>query len=221
MRKFYQMMLALGVVALVAGPAGAQGFRGGPGGGGPGMLLNNKSVQQEIKMTEEQVNKIKEVVKAINDKHNEEFTAARSLEGQERFQKMQEVSRAVSQEVLKAADDVLKPEQIKRLKQISLQAQGANAFNQEEVQSQLKVTDEQKEKIKTINADAREEMRNLFQPGGDRQEAAKKMAAFRKETLEKVTTVLTEEQKKSWKDMIGDPFEIKFEPGAGRNKGKG
>ncbi|HMC90517.1 MAG TPA: hypothetical protein VKI17_13265, partial [Gemmataceae bacterium] len=54
-----------------------------------------------------------------------------------------------------------------------------------------------------------------FQPGGDQAEARKKMAAVQKETMEKITAVLTDDQKKTWKEMTGEPFEYKPDPGEG------
>lgn len=38
-----------------------------------------------------------------------------------------------------------------------------------------------------------------------------KLQALRKEALEKVVASLTDDQKKSWKELTGEPFEIKFE----------
>lgn len=109
----------------------------------------------------------------------------------------------------KALADSLSPEQLKRLKQIQLQQRGAQAFQDPEVQTALKMTDEQKEKVKTIAEDARKDMGELFKNagGGNREEAMKKFAAFRKEVMDKTTSVLTDDQKKSWKDMVGEPFE--------------
>jgi len=51
----------------------------------------------------------------------------------------------------------------------------------------------------------------------------KKMAALNKETMEKVSGVLTDDQKKAWKDLTGEPFEFKPDPGqfGGRGKKKG
>src|SRR5262249_36786108 len=134
MRTTCRVLLVLGVAALLAGPAWAQGRRGGGGFGGPAMLLRNKSVQQEIKLTDEQVKKVNDLIKGIEEKHKDDMEAARGLEGQERFQKMGEINRAIGEELMKSAPDVLQPEQIKRFKQISLQTQGARAFNNEEVQ---------------------------------------------------------------------------------------
>jgi len=42
-------------------------------------------------------------------------------------------------------------------------------------------------------------------------EAMKKMADLNKEIMGKVTALLTEDQKKTWKEMTGEPFEYKFE----------
>lgn len=110
----------------------------------------------------------------------------------------------------KALADSLTPEQLKRLKQIQLQQRGIQAFQDPEVQTTLKMTDDQKEKVKTIAEDAGKDMRELFKNaggGGNREEMAKKFAAYRKEVMDKTTSVLSEDQKKTWKDMVGEPFE--------------
>ncbi|HEV3119062.1 MAG TPA: hypothetical protein VGY58_18555 [Gemmataceae bacterium] len=213
----------LGLTALLASPAMAQRGRGGRGGmGGPAGLVNNKGVQKELKLTDEQVKKAEDALKTIREKHQEEFAGIRDLPQEERGEKFQALNKTVGEEQMKALSDILSADQIKRLKQISLQTRGAQAFNDAEVQKELKLTDDQKDKIKTINDDARQEMGSIFQGGGDFQENQKKIAALRKETMEKVSGVLTDDQKKAWKDMTGDPFEVKFEFGqGGRGKKKG
>ena len=57
----------------------------------------------------------------------------------------------------------------------------------------------------------RQEMQSIFSGGGDPQENRKKMQTLQKETMEKVSAVLTDDQKKTWKEMTGEPFEVKFE----------
>ncbi|MCP6280446.1 hypothetical protein NL459_27860, partial [Klebsiella pneumoniae] len=47
-------------------------------------------------------------------------------------------------------EGALKPEQTKRLKQINYQFMGIGAFSNKDVQTELKITDEQKEQIKGI-----------------------------------------------------------------------
>jgi Spy/CpxP family protein refolding chaperone len=212
MCSFGKSSLTIAAFVLLAQAAPAQRF-GGPGGGGPLQLLQNEGVQKELKMSEDQVKKVQEVGKEIREKHQDDFAKLQELDQSERQAKFQELMKSINEESTKALAGVLKPEQEKRLKQISRQAQGAQAFMDPEVQKALKITDEQKDKIKTITTDAGKEMREIFQnAGGDFQEAGKKMQALRKETLEKVTGLLTDEQKKSWKEMTGAPFELQFGP---------
>jgi Spy/CpxP family protein refolding chaperone len=243
MRRLFETTSILGLVLILAGPALAQRGQGGGGRGGfggPGMLIQNQSVQKELKLTDDQIQKIKDATTSINEKHKDERDAVRSLQGDERREKGQELGKKIANETNEALAGILKPEQSKRLKEITLQRDGPRAFNSEDVQNSLKLTDDQKDKIKTINEDAAKEMREIFPQGGRRgaggggvadanvfKESMTKMAALNKETMEKISSVLTDDQKKAWKDMTGQPFEIKFEapqgrrgPGRGQEKDK-
>jgi Spy/CpxP family protein refolding chaperone len=222
MRKCSLWFGVLAVVALAASPALAQrqqrgggqppgGRFGGGFGGGPLMLLGQKSVQEELKLTEDQ---IKQVTDATA-KQREARQGLRDLSQEERTKKMQELNK----EGEKVVQDVLKPDQAKRLHQIVLQQQGARAFADPKVAKELNLTEDQTKKIKDIQDDSRKQMQELFQGGGggDRQEAAKKMAELNKATSEKAMNVLTAEQKTKWKEMTGEPFKGQLQPfGGGR-----
>ena len=226
MNTIVQAFAAAALVSLAAGTAMAQppgrgGPRGGPGMGGP-QLLTNKSVQQELKLSEDQTKKIETVVQDVRKKHQDEFAALRNADQAERREKGAALMQKVSEETKKGLSGVLQPAQEKRFKQIELQTQGSRAFADPEVQKTLKLTDDQQEKIKTINEDAAKEMREMFQGGGGRgnfQEAQKKMAELRKETMNRTQEVLTSGQKEQWKEMTGTPFEIKFDRPAGGGRG--
>jgi hypothetical protein len=207
--------LALGLAVLLAGPVLAQDQqqrqrpgRGSGRAGGVAGLLTNESVQKELKIDEAQAGKVKDAVQKVQDAHKDDFAKLRDLSGEEQRTKREELSKTVNSEVLGAVGDILKPEQVARLKQIELQQAGARAFTRPDVQKALTLKDDQKETIKTINDDAAKAMRDLFQGGQRTPESREKMTALRKETLEKVQAVLSDEQKKSWKDMTGEPFEV-------------
>jgi Spy/CpxP family protein refolding chaperone len=206
MRGICRAGLTLALVLMVAGPALAQRQRGGGGFGGFGGLLRNESVQKELKINEEQAGKVKEALTQVQEKHRDSFAKLRDVPREERGQKMQEITRAVNEDTLKAVGEILNADQVKRLKQIELQQAGAQAYARAEIQKALKITDEQKEKIKLINDDAAKQMRELFQPG--QQGGFEKMAALRKETATKIEGVLTDDQKKEFKGMTGEPFKI-------------
>ena len=129
----------------------------------------------------------------------------------------EEQVKKVDEAVLKAIGGVLEPAQMKRLEQITLQMEGARAFNNPKVQTALKLSDEQKESIKTLLADSDKEVRDLFKegPGG-----FQKIGALRKETMTKVTGVLNAQQREQWQDLVGAEFKMQF-GGGGRFKGKG
>jgi Spy/CpxP family protein refolding chaperone len=205
-----QITLVAAVVAMAASPALAQERQrqrqgGGFGGFGGGvMLLGQKSVQEELKLSEDQVKKIQD----LQAKQREAFQGFGDLSQEERRTKMQELNKANNEAVAK----ILKPEQVKRFKEISLQQQvrfGVGfVLNNEEVAKALKITDEQKEKIREIQSKSREELQGVER----NEEGLKKIQEVRKATSEKVMGVLTAEQKEQLKKMQGEPFkgEIQF-----------
>ncbi|HEY2838992.1 MAG TPA: hypothetical protein VGJ26_07580, partial [Pirellulales bacterium] len=168
MRSTRMTLLAFAAAALLASPAFAQppgGGRGGMqmrGGGGIGMLLGNASVQEELKLDDKQKEKIKE----FTAKQREAQQGLRDLDQEERRAKMQELNKHAES----FAKEVLTPEQNKRIQQIVIQTAGLRAFAMENVAKELKLTDEQKEKIKTLSDDLQKDVRELFQGGGDAQE---------------------------------------------------
>jgi Spy/CpxP family protein refolding chaperone len=213
MKTFGKMILAFGVVALMAAPSWAQGRGFGGGGGGGAMLLSNKGVQQEIKVTDEQAKKLDAFAQDMMEKNRERFSGLRDLSADERRAKMQDLTKTMNAEIKKGLVDILKPEQTKRFEQIQLQTMGYNAFNMPNVQEGLKLTAEQKTKFTELGTATGQEMREIMQGAGDDREAAmKKSTELRKSATEKAMALLTDDQKKTWKEMTGIPFEVKFEP---------
>jgi Spy/CpxP family protein refolding chaperone len=192
-----------------------QGQRGGFGaafGGGPVFLLTQKSVQDELKLSDEQVTKVKQLA----EKQRESLQGLRDLSPEERRTKMQEQVKANE----KAVADILNPDQVKRIKQISLQQQGTMALASTEVASALKLTDEQKDKLRSIQQDMRASFGQRGQGGRPSEEDRKKLEEARKAASEKVMNLLTAEQKTKWKEMTGEPFtgEIRRPQFGGRNR---
>src|SRR4051812_32372404 len=242
MRTFVRTILTVGVVVALASTASAQrqpggqgrgGFAGGGfGGGGIGFLISSEAVQKELKMDKDQTEKATAAVKKVQDAHADDRAKLRDLPMEEQRTKRQELTKTVNEETTKAVGEVLKPEQLARLKQIELQRAGFMAYTRPEVQTALKLNDEQKEKVKTITDEGNKQIRELMGAGGPggggarpprgqggaggagRGQGARggpnaeKMTALRKETTEKIVAVLNDDQKKSWKELTGEPFEL-------------
>jgi len=226
------------------GQGGAGGFGGGFGRGTGDLSMTvatNKALQEELKVTEEQVTSLKEKMKPVQDKMREMFTRGggnpQNQTAEERA-KMTEERTKLRDESRKAAAEVLKPEQMARLKQIQLQASGVTAFSEEEVQTALKLTDEQKSKLKGIGEeftkDRTEMMREAFQgfqPGQQQdpakmqermQDMQKKTAKLTRESMAKASEVLNDDQQATWKKMVGEAFDMaKLQQGFGGPGGTG
>jgi hypothetical protein len=218
MRTTFRAMFGLSLVALLASPTFAQQGRGfGMGGGGLGNLIGNSGVQKELKLDDQQIEKAKEVADKAREKGREAREALQGLEGEERRTKQQEITKEANETALKAFGEFLKPEQLARIKQISNQLRGAQAFSDPEIAKKLNLTDSQKSDIQAINQEAATQMREIFSTAqDDREGAMKKMTELRKETLEKAAAKLNDEQQKSWKELLGAPYEFKPDPRPGQ-----
>ncbi len=146
MRFFGKFVLTLGALALLASPALAQG-RGGFGGGAAGFLMA-PNVQKDLKLTDTQVKKVQETLREIRERHQDDYSALRDASPDVRWTKMATLNETVSDEVKNALS--FSAEQSKRFDQIGLQAHGLQAFASPAVDEKLKLTDDQKSKIREI-----------------------------------------------------------------------
>ena len=240
-------LLIIGMVAIVqAQPGGRGGF-----GGGPQFLITQKAVQEDLKMTEDQVNKVKDWSMEFRTKSFEimqdkgiDFKDFKSFQSEVGRAKLAEASAAVSKEAYKELGDILKKEQIDRLKQIERQRMGVSAFANTEVADALKLTDSQKTSVKGITGDFDKERREIvteatkdrkgkggkggkggFGGFGLDPDTQKKISKLEKEAVGKVTDLLDDSQKKTWKELVGAEFDLSklttgFCGGGGKNKFK-
>jgi hypothetical protein len=220
MKAVLRTLVSLVLVILLASPAMAQRPKRekGKGGGmrdlGIGMILLNESAQEELSLSEQQIEKVKEVVKKVQAKHQSERARLQDLSQAERRDKMAELAKTVNEEIVKDLGDTLKPEQVKRLKEIELQQRGPQAFMDADVIAALKLDDAQKDKIKSVVSDYTAERRGLRPMGGggggNFEQIRQKMAKMSKEYMSKISQILSEEQKKTWHDMTGKQFELRM-----------
>jgi eukaryotic-like serine/threonine-protein kinase len=154
---------------------------------GPLRLLVQKSVQDDLKLTEDQVRRIMEKaeVRTPPARGSLPFLLPADWEARE-----------------KAALAVLTEAQDRRLRQIALQVRGAQALGDAEVAEALGFTEAQKERVRGLVFDGRRFSWGPGSggPGGRRSDEA------RKAPLEQALEVLTPEQRAKWNEMTGEPF---------------
>lgn len=199
-----RLVVVLALSMMVAGTAMAQrGFGRGMGGGAN--LLRRPEVQAELKLTDDQKTKVTEMLQKLRESQQARRQDFQNASPEE----MAKLRAEMQAEEMKQVSAILNTDQQKRFKEISLQQQGYSALAQPAVADELKLTDDQKSKLKDIVQHQQEAMREIFQSAaGDRAAAQEKMQALRKETDDKIAALLTDDQKNHWKEMLGGPFKL-------------
>jgi Spy/CpxP family protein refolding chaperone len=203
MKNFY--FFVAGVVVVVgAGLAAAQqagehrhpGFAQGPP---PLLLLQQKSVEQELKLTAEQVGQVHEAAKKQREAYHQVIELAQA-DRDKKFPELYEQARA-------AVAHILTVEQAGRLRQIAWQEMGGRALLLPPVAKELNLTEEQKQQLAAIGKETHEQAKKLFGDGAARTEETKaKFAEVRKTASDRMLAVLSAEQSAQWKVLLGAPF---------------
>ena len=219
-RPLAKFVVVLGTLALLAPPTWAQQQKGrgfGLGMGGGGMILRAENVQKDLKLSAEQIGKIDATLRSVQEKHRDDFAALSDLEPQERMPKMISLNKAVTEDLKKGLS--MTAEQAKRYDQISLQQRGLMAFADPTVVEKLKLTQDQRSQIREI-ASAGGAGRGLaaLKNGSaeEKKDAFRKMRETQRENMKKVMAVLSDDQKKEWNELTGEPIEIQFAGGGRR-----
>jgi hypothetical protein len=179
------------------------------------VLLANSRVKQEIKLTQDQDDRILKILNEAREKYEPEFRKA----GLDRDRLMKvglESIQETRNRINKALPDILKPDQLQRLDQIQLQVNGIISFKRPAVQEKLKLTLTQKLQILKIGTDLKQQIDEVIKDASSaplrRAPAAiQKSKELKNAATDKAVATLTSEQKKTWKEMNGEPFDFKLE----------
>src|SRR5262249_26693831 len=102
--------------------------------------------------------------------------------------------------------EILNQEQMRRLGQIALQMQGPAAFRDTDVVATLKLTAEQKESIRAIEADTFFGFGEAPHGGRPGRDSGTWHRERRTRASERILALLTPAQTKRWKELTGEPF---------------
>ena len=204
------------------GGPGGPGFggRGGfPGGGSPVFLLMRSQVADELKLTEEQTEQIRNIMReGMGDRRERRPEGEQPTE--EEREKAREEARKRAEGLLKQLKEkVLSAEQGKRLDQVVMWVEGPRVLASDKVVQALGITDTQKGQIDAVLKEmeakmeaAMQKLRDSRTEGQDFRALFQKGAEFRdqlqKETAKKLMPILSEEQTNTFKQMMGAPFKL-------------
>jgi hypothetical protein len=108
-------------------------------------------------------------------------------------------------------EELLLPEQLDRLDQIALQAQGAAALVTPEISEKLELSAEVSEAMKKVMDESVAQGREMMAAAmrdRDFESVREKVQTMRKELEEKLVSQLTSEQKAKFEELKGAPFEL-------------
>ncbi len=168
---------------------------------GPGSLLFNPDVQKELKLTKEQSGKLEEALGKLATKYQAEFV--KFIKAPPTPEDVQKLQLAIHEDSNKVIAGVLDGKQYKRFKQIGWQMLGMGSLLDPEMQKELKISDEQKKKLEDIGKEAAKQGLELAKKG---ERSKEKYDAITKEAETKANEVLTADQKKGYKEAMGEKF---------------
>jgi serine/threonine protein kinase len=159
-------------------------------------LLCQPGVLRDLRLDDEQRPKVKEFCARVGREWMDSLREVGRLSPAERGRRAIERARAYEAEV-KA---LLTPAQRVRLRQIGLQAEGPGAFGEPEVVAELKLTPEQRDRIRTIEEEAFFSRMRGTRPG----DSGKAFGAPGKSANDRILAVLTEGQVRRWRALTGE-----------------
>ena len=202
MRTLMNWVIVLSIPALLAVPATGQEMIHPEGTTIKLILLRQKSVQEELKVSDD----LKKQINDFTEKQHEAFLKSAKLDEAERKAKHE----AMEKENAKFVKDSLSAAQVKRLDQIAMQFAALHHLLKPENSRALKLSDEQIDKLKELQKDSRSELEKVFTSKEGRTE---KFAKLRADTRTKILAILNDTQKEHARELAGPPFtgEIVFE----------
>ena len=215
MRVAFRSLVLLVVLPLVecfSGPARAQE----PSQmlealGGPEFMVFRDKVQERLKVSDDQKKKLQEGLEGFIKQMGEVMQSLGELEPEERGKKMGSYRQKAHEKLAAFLKETLKKEQLKQIRQLVLQQEGLYALGHPEVAAELKVTDEQKQQFMSVLQESTKTIDSLSkkaQSEGNPEDIRPKVMKIRKQYESKIEAVLSDAQKKHWKEMLGEPFEL-------------
>jgi hypothetical protein len=190
----------------------------------PLQLIQSDQLKKELNITAEQSAQLKTVENDLRTKVSAKNASVtpqlKGLDAKGKEEKLKAVAKEIETETKSSRESIskiLKPDQVKRLKEIFLQIYGFGTLTRADFQQDLKLTDAQNKQFDTLSDQMAQDMRTSWEiPSDDPTKAAatltsnrKRMEGIMKNSNAKSLEVLTADQKKTLEALKGKPFIFK------------
>lgn len=167
------------------------------------ILIHDQAIHAELKFTEQQ----RKAVRQALDELDLRFMALRGQSAEQIAEKLSEI-RATAQARLK---DVLRPEQHRRLSELTLRAIGTAALLRPDVAQRMKYTDDQRKRLEQIIGKAKEaqaELAKRVQSGKGGEAFAKERTRLQAEEQTQILELMSKQQQNQWRELVGADFDL-------------
>ncbi len=179
---------------------------------GSQFVVYRDKAQDELKLSDERKKKLFENLPEFVQETADLHEKVKDLEPAEREKRMQEHRRKCDEKLSALVNDVLDARQRDRLFQVQLQCAGVFALlGEHPLFQKLKITKRQRERfVEVVQAMQRkiEPLAKEAQAGGNPEEIRAKVMQIRKEHQQKIEALLSDAQKKQWKELLGSPLAL-------------
>jgi hypothetical protein len=187
-------------------------------------LIQSDQLKTELAITPEQSAKLKTVENDLRTKMTKRKTAVEAelkgvTDAKVKEDKLKAAYKEIDAETKSSRDSIstiLKPDQLKRLKEVFLSIYGFGPLNSKDYKDELKLTADQTKQLDTLSDQMQISMRTSWETTDDPAKSASvltsnknQMQSIIKKSNDKAMEVLTAEQKKTLETLKGKPFTFK------------
>ena len=173
------------------------------------LVVRNDKVQEELQLTKEQKEKLEQHLKDVLPDAAKFFEKIKGLKPEERKKELGAYRRQAQEKLAAVLKETLNEDQRKRLRQLELQKEGL--FGNGEALNDLRITEEQRKQFMAEVQQTEKKIAPLMaevQKCGKPDEIRPKVMKLRADLQGKLEALLTDAQKKQWKEMLGKPVEL-------------
>jgi len=171
--------------------------------------FGSQGVQQQLNLTNQQMQQLNNAYNQGWNTYSKGLGSLGTLSEQQRAQRMQELNGTFNTDLSKSAQGTLSPQQFQRFQQLNWQYHGLNAFNDPAISGKLNLTPAQKQQIDALRAEQNKTLTTIQgQMSTDPTAAANQFQAYRTQTQEQLNNILSPQQRQTWSQIMGEPYDF-------------
>lgn len=178
--------------------------------GGSHLVFRDK-VLEELKVSDDQKQKLMQRLPGIIKETMGHFLNIEDLQGAVLEKEHQAYRQKAQGKLTPFLENTLKEDQLQRLRQVELQQEGAFSLGRPDIGKDLKITDEQRKQFMALVQELQKKIEPLIkeaQAAGNPPEVMLKIMKVRRNYEDKIEALLSDGQKKQWKEMLGKPLDL-------------